>query len=108
MAWSGNSEIAKGLHSGIVVAKALPGTPSLVFVTDGHESPPLNARHRPAFDDKAGEVAGVIVGVGQLEAVADPEARPARPTAGLLVRRRGGAGRPAQPGPRRQRGGRRR
>lgn len=65
MAWSGNSEIAKGLHSSIVVAKALPGTPSLVFVTDGHESPPLNARHRPAFDDKPGEVAGVIVGVGQ-------------------------------------------
>lgn len=65
MAWSGNSEVAKGLHSSIVVAKALPGTPSLVFVTDGHESPPLNARHRPAFDDKAGEVAGVIVGVGQ-------------------------------------------
>lgn len=65
MAWSGNSEIAKGLHSSIVVAKALPGTPSLVFVTDGHESPPLNARHRPAFDDKAGEVAGLIVGVGQ-------------------------------------------
>jgi len=65
MAWSGNSEVAKGLHSSIVVAKALPGTPSLVFVTDGHESPPLNARHRPAFDDKPGEVAGVIVGVGQ-------------------------------------------
>jgi mxaL protein len=65
MAWSGNSEIAKGLHSSIVVAKALPGTPSLVFVTDGQESPPLNARHRPAFDDKPGEVAGVIVGVGQ-------------------------------------------
>lgn len=65
MAWSGNSEISKGLHSGIVVAKALPNTPSLVFVTDGHESPPLNARHRPSFDDKPGEVAGVIVGVGQ-------------------------------------------
>ncbi|MFT3956126.1 MAG: vWA domain-containing protein [Piscinibacter sp.] len=65
MAWSGNSEIAKGLHSGIVVAKALPEVPSLVFVTDGHESPPLNARHRPSFDDKPGEVAGLIVGVGE-------------------------------------------
>lgn len=65
MAWSGNSEVAKGLHSGIVVAKALPNVPSLVFVTDGHESPPLNARHRPRFDDKPGEVAGVIVGVGE-------------------------------------------
>lgn len=65
MAWSGNSEIAKGLHSGIVVVKALPGVPSLVFITDGHESPPLNARHRPSFDDKPGEVAGLIVGVGE-------------------------------------------
>lgn len=65
MAWSGNSEVAKALHSGIVVAKALPQVPSLVFVTDGHESPPLNARHRPSFDDKPGEVAGMIVGVGE-------------------------------------------
>ena len=65
MAWSGNSEIAKGLHSGIVVSKALPNRPSLVFVTDGHESPPLNPRHRPRFDDPPGEVTGVIVGVGE-------------------------------------------
>ncbi len=64
MAWSGSSEVAKGLHGGIAIAKALEGHPSLVFVTDGHEAPPLNARLRPPFDDKPGEVAGVIVGVG--------------------------------------------
>jgi mxaL protein len=66
MAWSGQSEVAKGLHSGIVVAKALPGVPSLVFISDGHEAPPLHPRHRPAFDDKPGEVAGLLVGVGAL------------------------------------------
>lgn len=66
MAWSGNSEVAKGLHSGLGVAKELPGKPSLVFVTDGHEAPPLNPLYRPAFDDKPGEVPGVIVGVGDL------------------------------------------
>ena len=66
MAWSGNSEIAKGLHSGIAMARQLPGKPSLVFVTDGHEAPPLNPLHRPSFDDKPGEVAGVIVGVGDV------------------------------------------
>ena len=66
MAWSGNSEIAKGLHSGIDVARQLPGRPSLVFVTDGHEAPPLNPLHRPSFDDKPGEVAGLIVGVGDV------------------------------------------
>lgn len=64
MAWAGNSEVAKGLHSAITVAKQLPDKPSLVFVTDGHEAPPLNPRHRPAFDDKPGDVAGLLVGVG--------------------------------------------
>lgn len=66
MAWSGNSEIAKGLHSGIEVARQLPGNPSIVFVTDGQEAPPLNPLHRPSFDDKPGEVAGLIVGVGDV------------------------------------------
>jgi mxaL protein len=66
MAWSGNSEIAKGVHSGIGISKLLPGKPSLVFVTDGQEAPPLNPRYRPAFDDKPGEVPGLIVGVGEL------------------------------------------
>ena len=67
MAWSGNSEIAKGLHSTVGIVKQLAGRPSLVFVTDGHESPPLNPRHRPAFDDKPGDVSGLIVGVGALQ-----------------------------------------
>jgi mxaL protein len=35
-----------------------------VFITDGHEAPPLNPRHRPAFDDTPGAVPGVVVGVG--------------------------------------------
>ena len=64
MAWVGGSEVAKGLHSGLAVAKQLPHAASLVFVTDGHEAPPLNPRHRPKFDDKKGEVPGLIVGVG--------------------------------------------
>ena len=29
MAWSGNSEVAKGVHSAIGIARQLPGTPSL-------------------------------------------------------------------------------
>lgn len=64
MAWTGNSEIAKGLHSGITIVRDLAGKPGLVFVTDGHEAPPLNPRFRPHFDDKPGEVAGLVVGVG--------------------------------------------
>jgi mxaL protein len=80
MAWSGNSEIAKGVHSAIGIAHQLPGSPALVFVTDGHEAPPLNPRYRPAFDDKPGEVPGLIVGVGeQLPSPipkTDPQGRP--------------------------------
>jgi mxaL protein len=77
MAWTGASEVAKGLHSGIGIAKALPGVPSLVFVTDGHEAPPLSPRHRPAFDDKPGEVSGLIVGVGGSTPVPIPKSDPA-------------------------------
>jgi mxaL protein len=64
MAWAGNSEVAKGVHSALGIARQLAGSPSLVFITDGQEAPPLNPRYRPAFDDKPGEVAGVIVGIG--------------------------------------------
>lgn len=80
MAWSGNSEIAKGLHSGIETVRRLPGSPSLVFVTDGQEAPPLSPLHRPSFDDKPGEVTGVIVGVGDVRPSpipkSDPSGRP--------------------------------
>jgi len=64
MAWTGGSEVAKGLYSGIAIAAQLPSRPALVFVSDGHEAPPLNPRHRPAFDGKPGAVKGLIVGVG--------------------------------------------
>ena len=76
MAWSGNSEVAKGVHSGIGIVKLLPGRPALVFVTDGHESPPLSPRYRPAFDDKPGDVQGLIVGVGDLLPSAIPKTDP--------------------------------
>lgn len=76
MAWSGNSEVAKALHSGVGIVKALPGTPSLVFVTDGHEAPPLSARHRPRFEDKDAALTGLIVGVGQLKPSPIPKTDP--------------------------------
>jgi mxaL protein len=76
MAWSGNSEVAKGLHSGLGLARQLPHKPSLVFVTDGHEAPPLNPKHRPSFDDQPGEVAGLIVGVGGLVPLPIPKTDP--------------------------------
>lgn len=76
MAWSGNSEVAKGLHSGIVTVKQLAGVPSLIFVSDGHEAPPLDPRQRPRFDDRPGEVQGLVVGVGALTPAAIPKSDP--------------------------------
>lgn len=81
MAWIGGSEIAKGVHSGLGIAKSMDQPTSLVFISDGHEAPPLNPRHRPRFDDdKRGEVSGLIVGVGDLLPSRipklDPEGRP--------------------------------
>jgi mxaL protein len=77
MAWVGGSEVAKGLYSGLSIARQLPDTPALVFVTDGHEAPPLNLRHRPAFDAKPGEVPGLVVGVGAPLASPIPKTDPA-------------------------------
>lgn len=64
MAWAGGSEIAKGLNWGLKMAVAVEPRPSLVFITDGHEAPPINLRNRPRIDIKPGEVRGMIIGVG--------------------------------------------
>jgi mxaL protein len=80
MAWAGDSEVAKGLHAGLRQLAQLPGRPSLLFVTDGHEAPPLDARQRPRFDGTPGDIAGVLVGVGgrALQPIprSDPSGRP--------------------------------
>lgn len=76
MAWSGNSEIAKGLYSGLKTAKALADSPALVFVTDGHEAPPVNPRFRPNEDGAARAVPGLIVGVGGDTATRIPKLDP--------------------------------
>jgi len=64
MAWTGNSEVAKGLYSALNAAKALPSQPAVVFFTDGQESPPVDPRFRPEYTGKVGEVQGLVVGVG--------------------------------------------
>jgi mxaL protein len=80
MAWSGNSEVAKGLHSGLRFAQSMATKPSLVFVTDGHEAPPLDARYRPGHDLKTTQLQGLVIGVGgnALQPIpkTDPDGRP--------------------------------
>lgn len=64
MAWAGASEVRRGVFSALRVVKDLPGTPSLVFITDGHEAPPLRSDASLSPDQEIGEVRGVIAGVG--------------------------------------------
>lgn len=64
MAWAARSEIAKGVHSGLEIARALGPATSLVFLTDGHEAPPVHAELRPRFPGNSDPVRGLLAGVG--------------------------------------------
>ncbi len=75
MAWMGNSEIAKAVKGAQAMVAALPGQPSLVFVTDGHEAPPLAAGLASAAEQTA-PAPGLIVGVGGLQPSPIPRTDP--------------------------------
>ena len=64
MAWTARSEIAKGVHSALGIAEALGPQTVLVFLTDGHEAPPLHPDLRPDFGREPGAVRGLLAGVG--------------------------------------------
>ena len=76
MAWNGNSEVAKAYYASLGLAHALPGRPAVVFLTDGHEAPPINPRHRPSFQGEAGEVSAALVGIGGALPVPIPKRDP--------------------------------
>lgn len=71
MAWEGDSYIAKGLYSAIDVAHSLKA--DVIFVTDGHEAPPLPYSGIPPFEGKPGDVKGLIVGMGGYQKVPIPK-----------------------------------
>jgi len=62
MAWEGNSYVAKGLFSAIDLAKSLKA--DLIFLSDGHEAPPLPFSGIPPFEGERGKVRGLIGGIG--------------------------------------------
>ncbi|MDQ3259525.1 MAG: VWA domain-containing protein [Pseudomonadota bacterium] len=76
MAWAGGSEIAKGLNWGLKMVLSVEPKPTLVFFTDGHEAPPISLYNRPRIDVKAGEVQGLLVGVGGDELTPIPKFDP--------------------------------
>ncbi len=76
MGWQGNSEIAKGLDSGLQVARDLPGQPALAFFTDGQEAPPISPKYRPPLHVERGQVQALVVGVGGDQAMPIPKVDP--------------------------------
>lgn len=76
MAWTARSEIAKGVHSALAIAKALGPHTVVVFLTDGHEAPPLHPELRPKFRGESGAVRGLLGGVGGPSPVPIPKLDP--------------------------------
>ncbi|HWK38202.1 MAG TPA: vWA domain-containing protein [Hyphomicrobium sp.] len=62
MAWQGDSYISKGLFSALALAHSLKS--DLIFITDGHELPPLPFSGLSPFEGKPGDVGGLVVGIG--------------------------------------------
>lgn len=71
MAWEGDSRITAGLTSAVDLAKSIEA--DILFVTDGHEAPPLPSSGPPRFGGEAGAVRGLVVGVGGTALVPIPK-----------------------------------
>jgi mxaL protein len=67
MRWSNASEITKGIYWSMLAAQATENQPDIVFMTDGHEAPPLDPVYAPRlFEDLQGpRIRGWLVGVGK-------------------------------------------
>jgi len=76
MAWANSSEVSKAVFRGIKQVKLIEPAPSLVFITDGHESPPLHKTLFPKFRGKIGQVTGVFIGVGGEDLLPIPKKDP--------------------------------
>ncbi len=83
MAWSGGSRITKGLFSALRISAHMAEQPAIVFVTDGHEAPPLPHDFVGALPDDATDPRGMIVGVGGDELRPIPKYDPAGHLLGL-------------------------
>lgn len=73
MAWTASSEVAKGVHQSIQLMRFLDPRIRLVFISDGHEAPPLHPVYHPKFQGDPGLIKGLIVGVGGLTPVPIPK-----------------------------------
>ncbi len=64
MRWIEASSIGKGLHQSMRAAKSIGDGTSIIFISDGHEAPPLRLGQKGIPDTRKLDVKGLIVGVG--------------------------------------------
>jgi len=65
MRWANASQVQRGIYWAMRAAKAVPGKPDVLFLTDGQEAPPLVGAGLPMFDDlKPGQPGGWLIGTG--------------------------------------------
>lgn len=64
MSWAGASEVSKGVFWSIRTTRQLDDSPTVMFITDGHEAPPLRPGSEPHFNEPLGQVQGTLLGVG--------------------------------------------
>lgn len=65
MRWAEASNVGKGVTWAIRSAQAIDDATRVVFLSDGHESPPLRENEQPPMGDiEPGQVPGFVVGVG--------------------------------------------
>lgn len=62
MAWEGDSYIAQGVYDAIDLAQVIDSSP--IFISDGHEAPPLPAVGGPEFTGDPTKTHGLLVGAG--------------------------------------------
>jgi mxaL protein len=62
MGWQGDSFVSKGLFSALSIAHS--DDADLIFITDGHELPPLPYSGLEPYEGKPGDVGGLVVGIG--------------------------------------------
>jgi len=67
MAFERSSEIQEGLLWTMTNVRDLKPLPTVIFMTDGHEAPPLPPERIRSYDGALGEVRGWVVGVGGLQ-----------------------------------------
>ena len=67
MAFERSSEIQEGLLWTMINVRDLKPLPTVIFMTDGQEAPPLPPERLRSYDGQLGEVRGWVVGVGGLE-----------------------------------------